>query len=78
MPCSPSPQFVTFPFPCPKFPCQTQLCPPKTAARAASQIIRFPLRPPHESGPKIPPSSPASRAATGDRSRSLGCGCAAL
>ena len=34
-------------------------------------------RPPHKSGPKIPRPSPASRAATVDRSRSFGCDAAA-
>ncbi len=29
LPRSPRPQSVTFPFPCPKFRCQTRLCPPE-------------------------------------------------
>ncbi len=73
----PCPPVRHLPFPCPKFPCQTRLCPPKTAIRAGSQIIRFLLRPPPGSGSKFPRSTPASRAATRDRSRSFGCGAAA-
>ncbi len=56
--------------PAPNSPAKLGRIPPKTAARAGSQSIHFLLRPPHESGPKISPPSPASRAATGDRSRS--------
>ncbi len=45
MPRPPRPQFVTFPLPCPKFPCQTRLRPPKTVARAGSRNHPFPFAP---------------------------------
>ena len=57
--------------PAPNSPAKLGCIPPTTTARADSQSIRFRLRPPHESGAKIPRASPASRAATGDRSRSF-------
>ena len=47
--CPPRPHFVTFPFPGPKFPCQTRLSPPSAPFRAVSQIIRARLRPLSES-----------------------------
>ncbi len=34
LPRPPRPQFISFPFLCPKFPCQTRLYPPKTVARS--------------------------------------------